>query len=163
MRTWSALLKTFLSKFCFFNVSGCLHFFCYSAENFMTGYRIVFDREKLMLGWKKTDCKYWLHKVWRNIIHLSCALSCIKFTTWSFDPHVGLDIEESSFSQLKPRNSNMVPPAVAGGLGNHSTPKSEEDTISRAKNSAASPRHGRYTSDLTSICLRFLLSFFLLL
>ncbi|KAF8377780.1 hypothetical protein HHK36_031165 [Tetracentron sinense] len=26
------------------------------AENFMTGYRIVFDREKLVLGWKKFDC-----------------------------------------------------------------------------------------------------------
>ena len=23
----------------------------------MTGYRIVFDREKLVLGWKKFDCK----------------------------------------------------------------------------------------------------------
>lgn len=27
------------------------------AENFMTGYRVVFDREKLTLGWKKFDCK----------------------------------------------------------------------------------------------------------
>ncbi|PNX84902.1 aspartic proteinase-like protein 1-like [Trifolium pratense] len=26
------------------------------AENFMTGYRVVFDREKLILGWKKSDC-----------------------------------------------------------------------------------------------------------
>jgi len=27
------------------------------AENFMTGYRVVFDREKLVLGWKKFDCQ----------------------------------------------------------------------------------------------------------
>ncbi|XP_015889724.3 aspartyl protease family protein 1 isoform X2 [Ziziphus jujuba] len=26
------------------------------GQNFMTGYRIVFDREKLVLGWKKFDC-----------------------------------------------------------------------------------------------------------
>lgn len=26
------------------------------GQNFMTGYRVVFDREKLILGWKKSDC-----------------------------------------------------------------------------------------------------------
>ncbi|XP_057530216.1 aspartyl protease family protein 1-like [Amaranthus tricolor] len=26
------------------------------GQNFMTGYRVVFDREKLMLGWKASDC-----------------------------------------------------------------------------------------------------------
>ncbi|KAL8251437.1 hypothetical protein R6Q59_035130 [Mikania micrantha] len=26
------------------------------GQNFMTGYRIVFDREELVLGWKKSDC-----------------------------------------------------------------------------------------------------------
>ncbi|MED6121332.1 hypothetical protein PIB30_029215 [Stylosanthes scabra] len=26
------------------------------GQNFMTGYRVVFDREKLILGWKKFDC-----------------------------------------------------------------------------------------------------------
>ncbi|OVA05842.1 Peptidase A1 [Macleaya cordata] len=26
------------------------------GQNFMTGHRIVFDREKLVLGWKKSDC-----------------------------------------------------------------------------------------------------------
>lgn len=30
----------------------------YCAENFMTGLRIVFDRERAILGWKKFDCKY---------------------------------------------------------------------------------------------------------
>ncbi|GAB4848434.1 hypothetical protein Ancab_003131 [Ancistrocladus abbreviatus] len=28
------------------------------AENFMTGYRIVFDREKMVLGWEASDCSY---------------------------------------------------------------------------------------------------------
>ncbi|CAH2051395.1 unnamed protein product [Thlaspi arvense] len=26
------------------------------GQNFMTGYRVVFDREKLILGWKESDC-----------------------------------------------------------------------------------------------------------
>ncbi|CAN8257753.1 unnamed protein product [Cochlearia groenlandica] len=26
------------------------------GQNFMTGYRVVFDREKLVLGWKESDC-----------------------------------------------------------------------------------------------------------
>ncbi|KAE9450287.1 hypothetical protein C3L33_17817, partial [Rhododendron williamsianum] len=26
------------------------------VENFMTGYRVVFDKEKLILGWKKSNC-----------------------------------------------------------------------------------------------------------
>ncbi|GAA0160788.1 aspartic protease [Lithospermum erythrorhizon] len=26
------------------------------GQNFMTGYRLVYDREKLVLGWKKSDC-----------------------------------------------------------------------------------------------------------
>lgn len=26
------------------------------GQNFMTGYRFVFDREKIILGWKKFDC-----------------------------------------------------------------------------------------------------------
>lgn len=30
------------------------------TENFMTGYRIVFDREDRILGWKPSDCKYCL-------------------------------------------------------------------------------------------------------
>jgi hypothetical protein len=28
------------------------------GQNYMTGYRVVFDREKLVLAWKKFDCKF---------------------------------------------------------------------------------------------------------
>ncbi|XP_074308565.1 aspartyl protease family protein 1 isoform X1 [Silene latifolia] len=28
------------------------------GQNFMTGYRVVFDREKMVLGWKASDCNY---------------------------------------------------------------------------------------------------------
>jgi len=27
------------------------------AENFMTGLKVVFDRERSVLGWEKFDCK----------------------------------------------------------------------------------------------------------
>lgn len=32
--------------------------FAFNPENFMTGYNIVFDREKNVLGWKASDCEY---------------------------------------------------------------------------------------------------------
>lgn len=32
-----------------------------STENFMTGYHVVFDREKFVLGWKKFDCRCYSH------------------------------------------------------------------------------------------------------
>jgi hypothetical protein len=28
------------------------------AENFMTGLKVVFDRERSVLGWQKFDCKF---------------------------------------------------------------------------------------------------------
>jgi hypothetical protein len=33
----------------------------FSSENFMTGLRLVFDRERMILGWKKFNCKYKMH------------------------------------------------------------------------------------------------------
>uniref|UniRef100_A0A7C8YD44 Peptidase A1 domain-containing protein n=1 Tax=Opuntia streptacantha TaxID=393608 RepID=A0A7C8YD44_OPUST len=36
------------------------HFVSFSSlpENFMTGYNVVFDRERMVLGWKASDCKF---------------------------------------------------------------------------------------------------------
>lgn len=31
---------------------------CEIAENYMTGYRVVFDMENLKLGWSNSNCKY---------------------------------------------------------------------------------------------------------
>lgn len=54
------------------------------AENFMTGYRVVFDREKLVLGWKKFDCKgcfhmyslpRWFHTM-ASVSNQACWLYC---------------------------------------------------------------------------------------
>jgi hypothetical protein len=33
-------------------------FLYFHTENFMTGYNIVFDREKMELGWKASNCEY---------------------------------------------------------------------------------------------------------
>ena len=30
---------------------------CVFTENFLSGYRIVFDRERMVLGWKRSNCK----------------------------------------------------------------------------------------------------------
>jgi hypothetical protein len=39
------------------------------AENFMTGLKVVFDRERSVLGWEKFDCKI--------IAHLSPMISLL--------------------------------------------------------------------------------------
>ena len=35
-----------------------IHYIYLHAENFMTGYRVVFDRENMVLGWKESNCEY---------------------------------------------------------------------------------------------------------
>ena len=30
----------------------------WNAENLMSGHRIVFDRERMILGWKQSNCKF---------------------------------------------------------------------------------------------------------
>ncbi|KAK3037142.1 hypothetical protein RJ639_031029 [Escallonia herrerae] len=95
------------------------------GQNFMTGYRIVFDREKLVLGWKKFDC---------------------------------YDIEESSILPSNSLNSTSVPPAVAVGLTNHTSPKSAEESKRRAQNSIASPFYCRHILNLIYTSVGFLFS-----
>ncbi|KAK3014994.1 hypothetical protein RJ639_007247 [Escallonia herrerae] len=95
------------------------------GQNFMTGYRIVFDREKLVLGWKKFDC---------------------------------YDIEESSILPSNSLNSTSVPPAVAAGLTNHTSPKSAEESKRRAQNSIASPFYCRHIFNLIYTSFGFLFS-----
>lgn len=36
----------------------CSKIYCYNAENFMTGYRTVFDRENLKLAWSRSNCEF---------------------------------------------------------------------------------------------------------
>ncbi|KAH7519885.1 hypothetical protein FEM48_Zijuj08G0084700 [Ziziphus jujuba var. spinosa] len=112
-----------------------------STENFMTGYRIVFDREKLVLGWKKFD--------YNHLTDRSKA----------WQPNSGYDIDDTRNSLRKP-NSTTVPPAIAAGLDNYSTPKSTKQTVKKQA-SNASPSYHCYTSLLS--CFRFLSILILLL
>ncbi|KAG2696526.1 hypothetical protein I3760_07G062500 [Carya illinoinensis] len=96
------------------------------GQNLMTGYRVVFDREKFVLGWKKFDC---------------------------------YDKEDHNISPTKPHGTT-VPPAVAVGLGNTSTPESTKETGNGSHGSAAWPLFCSHTS-LTYF--RFLIILFLLL
>lgn len=52
--------------------------FDFYVENFMTGYRIVFDREKLVLGWKKFDCKCYALSSTNELSFFSVTLSLSK-------------------------------------------------------------------------------------
>ncbi|KAM3709857.1 hypothetical protein ACJW31_02G206100 [Castanea mollissima] len=97
------------------------------GQNFMTGYRVVFDREKLVLGWKKFDC---------------------------------YDIEDQNTFEIKP-HATTVPPAVAVGIGNYSTPKSTKETGNSSQSSVAWPSF--YNHPFPLACFRFLIILFLLL
>lgn len=97
------------------------------GQNFMTGYRVVFDREKLVLGWKKFDC---------------------------------YDIEDQNTFTVKP-HATTVPPAVAVGIGNYSTPKSTKETGNSSQSSVAWPAF--YNHPFPLACFRFLIILFLLL
>ncbi|KAL0543447.1 hypothetical protein IC582_018543 [Cucumis melo] len=97
------------------------------GQNFMTGYRIVFDREKLVLGWKKFDC---------------------------------YDIEEKNLFPTKP-DVTTVPPAVAAGVGNHSSPGLTKDARTSAQISTESEFTSCYSSLLS--CFRFFIILLFLL
>ncbi|KAM6564260.1 hypothetical protein CsatB_024258 [Cannabis sativa] len=99
------------------------------GQNFMTGYRVVFDREKLILGWKKFDC-----------------YDVDDYTNFSENP-----------------NSTNVPPAVAAGLSNNSTPKSTKE-INKNKSNQTSSACTSYPHHTTPVnCFRVLILFSLIL
>ncbi|XP_022132517.1 aspartyl protease family protein 1 [Momordica charantia] len=97
------------------------------GQNFMTGYRIVFDREKLVLGWRKFDC---------------------------------YDIEEQNLFPTKP-DVTTVPPAVAAGVGNNSSPGLTKETKFSSQISTESEFNSCHSSLLT--CFRFFIILLFLL
>ncbi|KAF2306300.1 hypothetical protein GH714_016354 [Hevea brasiliensis] len=97
------------------------------GQNFMTGYRVVFDREKLVLGWKKTNC---------------------------------YDIEDYDKFPIE-SHASSVPPAVAAGLGNYSSPQSTKEGRSNSHSSAASPYD--YTNSYSVISFIFFFALYNLL
>lgn len=74
-------------------------------------------------------------------------------------PYAGYDKEDHNISPTKPHGTT-VPPAVAVGLGNTSTPESTKETGNSSHGSAAWPLFCSHTS-LTYF--RFLIILFLLL
>ncbi|RDY06631.1 Aspartyl protease family protein 1, partial [Mucuna pruriens] len=92
------------------------------GQNFMTGYRVVFDREKLVLGWKKFDCQ------------------CL----FSSD---GYDIEDHNVIPTRSHSHANVPPAVAAGLGHYPATDSTRKSKYNSQRSIASPSsHYSHTS-----------------
>ena len=125
------------------------------TENFMTGYRVIFDREKLVLGWKKFDCKFCSH-------YAHTFLSCFHLLPFSptLGSFAGYDIEDHNTFPIKP-HSTTVPPAVAVGLGNYSSPKSTKEGRNSSQSSVAWPSF--YSHPFPLACFRFIIMLFLLL
>lgn len=80
----------------------------------MTGYRFVFDRERLVLGWKKFDCKFCLNESTHYIYdhHWSSPnyRILVKYKFWS---NAGYDDEDSDAFEPRSVNYSSVPSAGA--------------------------------------------------
>lgn len=74
--------------------------------------------------------------------------------------HAGYDIEDQNTFTVKP-HATTVPPAVAVGIGNYSTPKSTKETGNGSQSSVAWPSF--YNHPFPLACFRFLIILFLLL
>lgn len=74
----------------------------------MTGYRFVFDRERLVLGWKKFDCKFCLKESTHIYLHTIGAYQTTEF--WS---NAGYDEDDSDASEPRSVNYASVPSAGA--------------------------------------------------
>lgn len=124
----------------------------------MTGYQVVFDREKLVLGWKKFDCGCHFH-LYTCHFSLSLQITFLIYDQTFGAPNAGYDVDDYSNLSETP-SSTTVPPAVAAGLGNYSMPKSTKE-IRTNGTSSASPSYYCLTTPMT--CFRFLIMFYLLL
>lgn len=93
------------------------------TENFMTGYHVVFDRERFVLGWKKFNCKTML--LFTHAFSHYALVCQLLLPTKSICFLTGYDIEETNTSEEERPVS--APPAVAAGIRNYSTPESTKD------------------------------------
>ena len=126
------------------------------AENFMTGYRVVFDREKLILGWKKSDCK------WLFSSHSYYSLICWLYAEFDiyFEPLTGYDIEDHNNAVPTGQHSDKVPPAVAAGLGDYPATDSSRKSKYNSQHSSAS-QSSLYSRTSLLTCFGFLISYIL--
>jgi len=84
------------------------------AENFMSGLKVVFDRERKVLGWKNFNCK--LRHIHLNVFY---RLNLQKLETRAMPWHVvavmpGYSVDNSSNLPVNP-NPSGVPPKPALG------------------------------------------------
>ncbi|KAK4791209.1 hypothetical protein SAY86_031622 [Trapa natans] len=70
------------------------------GQNFMTGYHIVFDREKMVLGWKASDCYGGSN---------STKLNVPKTNTTAIPPAVAVDPRTTSGSGTSPQITSKAP------------------------------------------------------
>lgn len=84
----------------------------------MTGLRIVFDRERNILGWKKFNCKYNFNNVASGIIcgHIFMIIfSSTGYESESFNP---LPVNPKNSSALSPTAPKNYSPEAMKGNGN---------------------------------------------
>ncbi|XP_022943755.1 aspartyl protease family protein 1-like isoform X2 [Cucurbita moschata] len=77
------------------------------GQNFMTGYHIVFDREKMVLGWKESNCTGYEDVKTNNLpIHPSTAPTAAPAPGTTIKPEANSQMNNSSETLDKPRSAN---------------------------------------------------------
>ncbi|KAJ1380039.1 Peptidase family A1 domain, partial [Sesbania bispinosa] len=79
------------------------------GQNFMAGYRIVFDRENMNLGWKESNCT---EEVLSNTLPINPSHSPVVSPAMAVNP-VATSNPSSNPGRLSPNRSFRMKPALA--------------------------------------------------
>ena len=125
-----------------------------TTENFLTGLRVVFDRERMILGWKKFNCKC----RYMELVVYYLRNRKLKISVFS-----GYDVEDSNHLPVSPRNNTAAPPSIAFGPKSYTPEATKENgnngtevTTVLTPGAAAGSRSSLMNS-LTSTILVFIL------
>lgn len=119
------------------------------AENFMTGYRIIFDRENMILGWKNTSCKYILVSIWHPLFFHLHELFLIPMR-YGFP---GYDGEVTNLSPISPAVSPSNSPAISPAMAVNPEPSSSISNQSEI----VRPQTPNYSPKMKPFALSFLM------
>lgn len=101
------------------------------AENFMSGLKVVFDRERLVLGWKTFNCEYF-HILWTGSFGYNPSLIQNNALTLSLLSLSGYNVDSSSKLPVNP-NPSAVPtkPAMGPSSSNPEAAKGPSPNITQ--------------------------------
>ena len=131
-------------------------FLYFHLENFMTGYNIVFDREKNVLGWKASNCEYSLNFFFRLNFNVQSFLLLVNSLS-SYNKNLvspGYDDENFSTLPISPSHSPAHSPAAVDPETTANSGTNSDPTVSSP--SSYSPKLKPFHYTLAMLLLSFL-------